>query len=338
MQLVSELRVLGVDARVAALKDTRREVFRWRLLVRPRIFRNVEDMTERLAQADIVVATHWSSAPWVRTLVDARRATDAVYFVQDYEAWFYPEADAEKRARVKRTYGLIPYKIVTSEWLRNMLQQDGFASEKIPLGLDLGFFYPRTVERDVRPVVLAMARPRTPRRGFDDVVAALTKVHDAMPSVDIVLFGEDLGDLALPFPYRGEGMITDHERLARLYSSAQVHFDGSDFQAFGLPALEAMACGAVSVLTDVGGVREYARDEENCLLVPPRDPDAAAQAILRLLSDQALHDRLRDGGLETSQDASMKRVARATLEFFEKVVVSSDRGRGSVRVDQRGRH
>ncbi len=159
-----------------------------------------------------------------------------------------------------------------------------------------------------------------------------------MPSVDIVLFGEDLGDLTLPFPYRGEGMITDHERLARLYSSAQVHFDGSDFQAFGLPALEAMACGAVSVLTDVGGVREYARDEENCLLVPPRDPDAAAQAILRLLSDQALHARLRDGGLETSQDASMTRVARATLEFFEKVVVSSDPGRGPLRVDRGGRH
>ncbi len=135
MQLVSELRVLGVDARIAALKDTRREVFRWRLLVRPRIFRSVEHMTERMPQADVVVATHWSSAPWVRKLVDERRAREAVYFVQDYEAWFYPEADAEKRARVKRTYGLIPHKIVTSEWLRNMLQQDGSESEKIPLGL-----------------------------------------------------------------------------------------------------------------------------------------------------------------------------------------------------------
>jgi glycosyltransferase involved in cell wall biosynthesis len=336
MQLVSELRSLGVDARVVALKDTRREVFRWRLLLRPRVFRSVEDMTRRIDDADIVVATHWSSAAWVRRLVDARRASHAAYFVQDYEAWFYPEADAEKRARVKESYALIPHKIVTSEWLRNLLQQDGYESERIPLGLDLGFFYPRPVERPSRPVVLAMARPRTPRRGFESVVAALAKVHVAMPSVDIVLFGEDLGDLTLPFPYRGEGLITDHERLARLYSGARVHFDGSDFQAFGLPALEAMACGAVSVLTDVGGVREYARHDENCLLVPPREPGAAAQAILRLLSDEVLHRRLREGGLATSRDSSMRRAAGATLEFFETVAASgADRGR--LRMDQPGR-
>lgn len=337
MQLVSELRSLGVDARIAALKDARREVFRWRLRLRPTVFRSVDDMTRRMAETDVVVATHWSSASWARKLVDAGRATHAVYFVQDYEAWFYPQGDAEKRTQVRRTYGLIPHRIVTSEWLRGLLQDDGFASRKIALGLDLAFFYPRPVVRPPRPVVLAMARPRTPRRGFDVVVAALTKVHEAVPSVEIVLFGEDLGDLTLPFPYRAEGVITDHEHLARIYSGAHVHFDGSDFQAFGLPALEAMACGAVSVLTDVGGVREYARDEENCLLVPPRDPDAAAGAILRLLSDQALQQRLRDGGLATSRDYSMKRAARATVEFFDALVASSDARNRPVTVDQRGR-
>jgi glycosyltransferase involved in cell wall biosynthesis len=96
-----------------------------------------------------------------------------------------------------------------------------------------------------------------------------------------------------------------------------VHFDGSDFQAFGLPALEAMACGAVSVLTDAGGVREYARDGENCLLVPPRDVDAAAGAILRLLSDEPLVTRLRDAGFVTSRELSLKRQARDTLAMLD---------------------
>jgi len=108
-------------------------------------------------------------------------------------------------------------------------------------------------------------------------------------------------------------------RLARLYSGARVHFDGSDFQAFGLPALEAMACGAVSVLTDAGGVREYARDGENCLLVAPRDTDAAAAAIVRLLSDAALVDRLREAGFATSRDHSLTRQARDTLGWLEEI-------------------
>ena len=251
---------------VVALKDprpaVRRESFRWRLRIRPKLFASVEAMLEGMPRADIAVATHWSTAAWVRALVDAGRAKRAAYFLQDYEAWFFPEANAEARERVKETYGLIPDKIATSAWLRDLVREDGHDASVVPLGVDLGFFYPRPVQSPARPVVLAMARPRTPRRGFDSVVAALAKVHDAVPEADIVLFGENMGTPTLPFPYRAEGIVTSREHLARLYSGARVFFDCSDFQAFGLPALEAMACGAVSVLTNVGGVREYARPVE----------------------------------------------------------------------------
>jgi glycosyltransferase involved in cell wall biosynthesis len=320
MQLVNELRQLGVDARVVARRgerDRRREVFRWRLQVTPTVFANERELVKGMPVTDVVVATHWTTAAWVREVVDAGRAKEAAYFVQDYEPWFYSEEESEARTRVKQTYALIEHKLVTSEWLRALLARDGYEARTIPLGLDLGFFYPRPVERGVRPVVLAMARPRTPRRAFDFVVATLAKVHTAMPDVEIVLFGEHIDSLKLPFPYRSAGVITDHDELARRYSSARVHFDGSDFQAFGLPALEAMACGAVSVLTDAGGVREYARDGENCLLVPPRDVDAAAGAILRLLSDEPLVAALREAGFVTSRELSLKRQARDTLSMLE---------------------
>lgn len=325
MQLVAELRSLGLDARIVAAKDSRREVFRWRRLVHPKVYGSVEAMMREMHDIDILVATHWTTARWVRDLVEAGRARHAAYFLQDYEVWFHPEADAQARARVKQTYDLIADKIVTSEWLRDLLRQDGHDARKIPLGLDLGFFYPRTMERAPRPVVLAMARPRTPRRGFDSVVAALAKVHVAQPSVEIVLFGEHLGDLTLPFPYRAEGVVTDPEHMARLYSEARVHFDGSDFQAFGLPALEAMGCGAVSVLTDVGGVREFARDQENCLLVAPRDAGAAACAILELLTDDALHRRLREGAFGTVRRFSMQRAARDTVTALRAISTSTAR-------------
>ncbi len=326
MQLVNELRLLGVDARVVAGRgrhDRRREVFRWRLQVTPTVFVDEHALLEGIAPTDIAVATHWTTAAWVRKLVDTRRAEHAAYFVQDYEPWFYAEDRPSERALVKQTYELIPSKVVTSKWLCELLAHDGFASRTIPLGLDLGFFYPRPVDRGTRPVVLAMARPRTPRRAFDFVVATLTKVHAAMPDVDIVLFGEHIASLNLPFPYRSAGVVTDHDELARLYSSTRVHFDGSDFQAFGLPALEAMACGAVSVLTDAGGIHEYARDEENCLLVQPRDVDAAAGAILRLFSDEPLVARLRTAGFETSRQLSLKRQARDTLRVFEDLAASA---------------
>jgi len=321
IDLVNELRLLGAAARIATLED-RQEVYRARFLDRPMVFADVPTMKRQLPDADVLVATHWSTASWVRDLVDAGRARHAAYLVQDYEAWFYPENDVQTREHVKQTYDLIAHRIVTSQWLADLLTQDGHSVHKIAPGLDLGAFYPRPVEPPTPPVVLAMARPRTPRRGFDTVVAALAQVHDAMPGVEIVLFGENLGEMELPFPYRGEGVVTDQEHLARLYTEAHVHVDASDFQAFGKAALEAMACGTPSVLTSVGGVNEYARDGENCLLVPPGDPDATARAILRVLAETSLHRTLREGGLDTVPEFSTKRKARQTLELLERIAAS----------------
>jgi glycosyltransferase involved in cell wall biosynthesis len=317
-ELVNELRLLGADARIATLK-ARADVYRTRLLHRPLVFDSIDAMTRDLPRADVVVATHWSTAEWVRDLVAARRARSATYLLQDYEAWFYPEDDLVTRARVEASYAMIADKVVTSAWLAELLGQAGHDSTTIPPGLGLDVFYPRPVSPPPRPVVLAMARPRTPRRGFDTVVAALTKVHEAVPDAQIVLFGERLGEMRLPFPYRGEGVITDQDRLARLYTSARVHFDGSDFQAFGRAALEAMACGTVSVLTNVGGVHEYARDGDNAVLVAPSDPSSAATAIIELLRDGDRFERLRDNGLATVPAFSMRRRARVYLAHFERV-------------------
>jgi glycosyltransferase involved in cell wall biosynthesis len=95
--------------------------------------------------------------------------------------------------------------------------------------------------------------------------------------------------------------------------------DGSNFQGFGRTALEAMACGTACVLTDVGGVREYGRDEDNCLLVPPKSPESFANAIIRILKDSGLSEKLVRNGLETVKDYCHKREAKETLAFFQRL-------------------
>ena len=77
-----------------------------------------------------------------------------------------------------------------------------------------------------------------------------------------------------------------------------------------------MACGTACVLTDVGGVNEYAQHEINALLVPPRRPDLFAEAILRLLDQPNLRESLVKAGLEKARHFCHRREARETLEFF----------------------
>ena len=315
IQLVNELILLGVEARLVALRDDG-DLAQWKLLTQPILFRSAADLQANFPESDIAVATLWISAPWVANVIRTGRAKQGVYFLQDYESWFFPETDHRARARVKDTYSLLSQKIVKSEWLKQMLAQDGFPTDKISLGMDLGIFYPRERPTARPPTVLAMTRPQTPRRGFPDTVAALRMVKAAMPEADIVVFGDAKASVQIPFPHRNVGVVTDRNQLAELYSQSDIFLDGSTFQGFGRPALEAMACGVACVLTGVGGVSEYASDGDNCLLVPPQQPTRFADAILALLRNADLRNTLSNGGLRTAQAYCHKREARDTLAYF----------------------
>lgn len=318
-QLVNELTLLGVEARIAAIYEDD-AVYGWKMLSRPLVYNSFSELVEKLPETDILVATHWKTAKSVQQLVDNGRAKTAAYFLQDYEAWFYPEQDAKSRQKVVDSYRLVGNKIVKSDWLAGMLAKDGYDTHKIRLGMDLGVFYPRRKEAaGAKPVVMAMARPSTPRRGYDYVVQALEAVHKARPDAEIILFGDKINQALLGFPCTSTGSISNQRELAELYSRADVFLDGSTFQGFGRPALEGMACGCACVLTHAGGVNEYAKDGENCLLVPPRDPQAFSDAILHLLENDDLRARLVESGQRTARDYCHRREARETLAFFRQL-------------------
>lgn len=323
LQLVNELTRLGIEARVAALYEDPL-IYDWRpLYTRPLIYQNVEALLAECPDSDLIFATHWNTVEWVHHLVQTGRTRAAGYLIQDYEPWFFPEAAIKQREQVKAGYRLLPHRIVMSDWLRDQLAADHCSSDKIPLGMDLGQFYPRKVPRGPEPVVLAMARPGTPRRGFPATISALSAVKKARPETRIVLFGDRFLDRCpIPFPFQNRGLIIRQDQLAELYSGADVFLDGSEFQGFGRCALEAMACGVACVLTDLGGVMEYARHEDNALLTTPGRADSMATAILRLLDEPILRQRLILNGLNTATQYCHRREAQDTLVWIEKTLAA----------------
>jgi glycosyltransferase involved in cell wall biosynthesis len=88
----------------------------------------------------------------------------------------------------------------------------------------------------------------------------------------------------------------------------------------GLPKalLEALAAGRPVVATDVPGCREVVIPDENGLLVPPRDPDALADAMARLIRDPELRRRYGEAGRRLAErEFSAKRVERETLRLYD---------------------
>lgn len=311
LELANALVMEGRHAGVVLLEDVERE------LDLPLLFRPLRIPSSRLLddlpEARLLVATSYQTAVPVAVAALRRPWMQTAYFVQDYEGWF----GGDPPEVVSQTYDLIPRMTAISTWLAGELAaRHSHVATVVPMSADPEVFYPRSRRTDDGPLkVVAMLRPDE-RRGARYLLPALAEVS-RQPGIEVVLFGShEVPKDADSFPHHHAGVLS-REGVARLLSEAAIVVDPSLFQGFGLVGLEGMACGAACVLTDSGGIREYAVDSENALIVPPRDERALAEAILRLAADAGLRKRLGEAGIATARRFTWQRAAQAFLGFVD---------------------
>ena len=105
--------------------------------------------------------------------------------------------------------------------------------------------------------------------------------------------------------------------LPALYSGADLFVFPSLYEGFGLPVLEAMACGTPVVTSNVSSLPEVAGDA--AILVDPYRVGQIAEAMQRVLADGTLAGELRAKGMERAEQFSWERTARETIAVYEKV-------------------
>ncbi len=210
-------------------------------------------------------------------------------------------ADLARRLSGARTV------VTVSDFNAHWLARGGVGAERVVVvrnGLDLARF-PFDEPRSRRPTVAAVGR-LVPKKGFDTLVDAMAVLATRGVEATCRIAGggdegpalaqrvrdrrvEDRVAFAGPLPQREVALLL-HE-AAVFAAPSRVASDGD---RDGLPTtiLEAMACGAPVVSTAVTGIPEAVRDGETGLLVPPDDPVALADALLRCLMDEDLRVRL----------------------------------------------
>ncbi len=230
-------------------------------------------------EADIVVATWWETAEWMKSFPAAKGRK--VHFVQHYEAF-----PGIPKHRVDAVLRLPIHKITISTWLRDMLKDEfGAASVAlVPNGVDINQFDAPPRRKQNQPTI-GLMYSGNPTKDCRTAFKAFSLVKQKRPDAKLVMFGKEPPAVLLPPPANSEfTLLPPQDRLKEVYAACDVWICSSTTEGFGLPVLEAMACRCPVVSTRVGGPMDFLTQGKEGWLVPTNDPEAMAEKIEAVLS------------------------------------------------------
>lgn len=280
---------------------------------------------------------HLFAAPaiWVARL---RRVPVVVNYRGGEAGEFLARSHRVVRWSMKRAAVLV----VPSHFLAKVFGWHGMVAQIVPNIIDLTRFHPRQeacVEAGVelggvtaRPlgVHLLVARNLEPIYSNETAIQALALVRKDRGDARLTIAGTgpeltalrrlaERLDLAGSVDFVGR---LDRDAMAALYRSVDIAINPSTADNMPNSVLEALASGVPVVSTDVGGVPYIVEHGHSALLVPPRDAEAMARAVLRLLGNVELAESLARTGREEVLRYTWERVGSGLASIYRRVAVS----------------
>jgi glycosyltransferase involved in cell wall biosynthesis len=216
--------------------------------------------------------------------------------------------------------------VVPSPYLGRCLADLGFPFKVIPNVVEIADygFKPR---RELRPRLLWM---RTFHAIYNPAMAVrvLDRLRHDFPDASLVMAGEEKGiggdvrrlvrELGLCDRVRFAGFL-DTEAKQREGDAADLFLNTSHIDNTPVSVIEACALGLPVIATGVGGLPDLLTDEQTGLLVPDDDCEAMTAAVMRLLEDPELSERLSTNGRLMAEDCEWGRVRRLWDELFARL-------------------
>ncbi len=224
----------------------------------------------------------------------------------------------------------LPHILTVSEASKQAALQDfgGNAAQYhvAPNGVDLDIFRPDSEVKRQENLLVATASADTPLKGLPVLVDAFARLVPDHPDLQLHIIGRlrdgptkdaiERAGLSKRIQFQTDLTQAD---IAKLFQQATIAISASLFEGFGLPAAEAMACGAPVITSDGGALPEVVADAG--VVVPKGDDAALAEAISALLGDPARRKQLGLAAAKRAQITfSWERHALQAVRLYHKAI------------------
>ncbi len=194
---------------------------------------------------------------------------------------------------------------------RTIVNRKDIEYKLIHPALNHNVFYNQNIRSDNEINICIVAR-KHPWKGFIDFIKVLNEMDTKQINDVFVISHDDLSDFDLSEVTLIKPKSDDE--IAFYMNKSHIFISTSWWEGFGLPPIEAMACGCSVILTNAGGVNEYAIPYENCLMYEPKDRKQLYKHIETLISDDELRHKLSINAVKTSKEFSWEKSVKQLLE------------------------
>lgn len=227
--------------------------------------------------ADIVIGTWWETAEWMLKLSPEKGVK--VHFVQDYEAFPYLPQD-----RVHAVHDSDCVKITVSTWLADKLKREHGANLVLCVEntVNISGFSPGT-SGSGGPFTVGFIISPTPRKRSDLAIVAAETLREKISGLRVLTFGSEVvGGSSIPNWFDHHTRPPQSE-IHSLYRACDVWLWTSETEGFGLPILEALACGVPVVATRAGAAPDLITPD--CGVLVTGEVETIVDAIRNLAAD-----------------------------------------------------
>lgn len=157
------------------------------------------------------------------------------------------------------------------------------------------------------------------RRFIKEMIKAFEKISDKLPEYQFLIGGPNLTNLKMHHEKIKHIDYIDEKDLSLLYNSAGLFIWLSSYEGFGLPPLEAMACGTPVLSTKKTSLTEVLEDYP-IWVENPENIDEISEKILKILKNEKLKEELVKNGLNQAKKFSWQKTAEETLRIMNQKV------------------